>query len=118
MTYYADVKTLAFLGGCNELYTHLQTTPIQEGFCNSLTNPMTPLIWFHITNDWELAKKLKRQSASLGFSCKIQKQYTLPAKKKGKVIFKKYKGLNWDKYGSLDWNTAMIEIAQYPRTRR
>ena len=118
MTYYTDVKTLAFVGGCKELYTHLQTSKIEEGFCNSLTHPMTPLIWFHIPNDWELAKTLKRQSASLGFSCKIQKQYTLPAKKKGAVIYKKYKGLNWDKYGSLDWNTAMIEIAQYPRTRR
>ena len=117
MNFYSDLKTLAFVGGCKELYTHLQNTP-KQGFCNSASNAMTPLIWFYISNDWNLAKTLKRQANKLGFGCKIQKQYTLPAKTKGKVIYKKYKGLNWEKYGSPDWTTAMIEISQSPRTPR
>ena len=114
-----DIKTRAFIAGYKELYSAMNTSQINHGWCFSkeLGNG-TPIIWFKSIKDWALAQTLKAQIANLGFSPKIQKQYTLPAKKKGAVIYKKYKGLNWEKYGSLDWSCAEIEIAQYPRRHR
>ena len=114
-----DIKTRAFIAGYKELYSAITTNQLNHGLCFSKElGSHTPLVWFKIPKDWTLAQTVKTQIAKIGFSPKIQKQYTLPAKKKGAVIYKKYKGLNWGKYGSLDWTYAEIEIAQYPRRHR
>lgn len=90
---------VAFCSGHKELYAFLQ----EQAKHGAKTK-------FHIGTDWQLAKRLKTQAESLGWGCRIQKRYRIPAAKNGWYNYKKYKGLNWQQNGCPNWTHTHIDI--------
>ena len=115
-----DVKTKSFLAGFQELYTEIKSRDFRiDGNIDTIFGPLHQYVrqggpvgfsW-HIGADWDKALKLRKQARKIGYDCKIQKRYSIPAKTKNKVIWKKYKGLSWENNGSPDYTNVYIEIA-------
>jgi hypothetical protein len=116
---YRDVKTLSFLAGFKELYSEIKDRDFRlDADLETIFGPLEQAInqgvlvgfnW-HISADWPRAQMLKRQINRIGYGCKIQKRYSIPAKAKNKVIWKKYKGLSWSANGSPDFSNVYIEV--------
>lgn len=115
-----DVKTKSFLAGFQELYTEIQSRDFRvNGNLETIFGRLDKYIQsggtvgfsWHIDSDWTKAQTIKKQAEKIGYRCKIQKRYSIPAKAKNKVIWKKYKGLSWEKNGSPNYTNVYIEIA-------
>jgi hypothetical protein len=117
---YQDVKTLSFLSGLKELHSEIKDRDFRlDADLETLFGPLHQFVQqggpvgfnWHTDADWDKALKLKKQVREIGYYCKIQKRYSIPAKTKNKVIWKKYKGLSWSANGSPDFTNVYIEIS-------
>lgn len=114
-----EIRSLAFLSGKKELYSELNSLDccLDSNF-DTFFGPLGDLNqnydvgfrWRSTNTDWKRALLLKQQMKAVGHYLKIQKQYSIPAKTKNRVVWKKYKGLNWDKFGSPDYSVIYFEV--------
>ena len=77
----------------------LKTVKIEQGYI------------VRVQGDEETLKKFHSKLRKIcGVPTTLKKYYTIPAKTKGNVIEKKYKGLNWAKFGSKPVEYAKIFV--------
>ena len=90
----------------------LKTVKIETRVIYSQTCASQQEYIVRVQGDEETLKKFHSKLRKIcGVPTTLKKYYTIPAKTKGNVIEKKYKGLNWAKFGSKPVEYAKIFVA-------